>query len=122
MRLSGINAANPSCDLEPEFVRITPDSQQAVVTLQENNAMVVVDLASGTLGQPIGLGAKDWSGLSVDTSDDDGGYFPGERDFQSLYMPDGMDVWSEPVAPSSLRAVVFDAIAQRIPMGDQIAI
>lgn len=94
VRLSGMNAANPSRDLEPEFVRITPDSQQAVVTLQENNAMVVVDLASGTLGQPIGLGAKDWSGLSVDTSDDDGGYFPGERDFQSLYMPDGMDVWS----------------------------
>ena len=76
VRLSGMNAANPSRDLEPEFVRITPDSQQAVVTLQENNAMVVVDLASGTLGQPIGLGAKDWSGLSVDTSDDDGGISP----------------------------------------------
>jgi len=32
--------------------------------------------------------------LSVDTSDKDGGYLPGDRDFKSLYMPDGMDVFT----------------------------
>ena len=94
VRLSGENADKPAKDIEPEFVKITPDSKHAVVTLQENNAMVVVNLEMGTLETPVGLGAKDWTGLSVDTSDEDGGYLPGERDFQSLYMPDGMDVFT----------------------------
>ena len=94
VRLSGENADNPAKDIEPEFVKITSDSKRAVVTLQENNAMVVVNLETGTLETPTGLGAKDWTGLSVDTSDDDGGYLPGDRDFKSLYMPDGMDVFT----------------------------
>lgn len=93
VRISGENADKPAKDIEPEFVKITPDSKRAVVTLQENNAMVVVNLERGTLETPVGLGTKDWTGLSVDTSDEDGGYLPGERDFQSLYMPDGMDVF-----------------------------
>ena len=94
VRLSGENADSPAKDIEPEFVKITPDSKRAVVTLQENNAMVVVNLETGTLETPKGLGAKDWTGLSVDTSDKDGGYLPGDRDFKSLYMPDGMDVFT----------------------------
>ena len=44
-------------DIEPEFVKITSDSKRAVVTLQENNAMVVVNLETGTLETPTGLGA-----------------------------------------------------------------
>ena len=94
VRLSGENADSPAKDIEPEFVKITSDSKRAVVTLQENNAMVVVNLETGTLETPTGLGSKDWSGLSVDTSDEDGGYLPGDRDFKSLYMPDGMDVFT----------------------------
>ena len=94
VRLSGENADNPAKDIEPEFVKITSDSKRAVVTLQENNAMVVVNLETSTLETPTGLGAKDWTGLSVDTSDKDGGYLPGDRDFKSLYMPDGMDVFT----------------------------
>ena len=94
VRLSGEYANNPARDIEPEFVKITPDSQRAVVTLQENNAMVVVNLSTEALETPVGLGAKDWAGLSVDTSDEDGGYLPGNRNFKSLYMPDGMDVFT----------------------------
>lgn len=94
VRLSGENAESPAKDIEPEFVKITSDSKRAVVTMQENNAMVVVNLETGTLETPLGLGAKDWTGLSVDTSDNDGGYLPGDRDFKSLYMPDGMDVFT----------------------------
>ena len=94
VRLSGENANNPARDIEPEFVKITPDSKRAVVTLQENNAMVVVNLGKGNFEMPVGLGAKDWAGLSVDTSNEDGGYLPGDRDFKSLYMPDGMDVFT----------------------------
>jgi len=94
VRLSGENADSPAKDIEPEFVKVTSDSKRAVVTLQENNAMVVVNLETGTLETPMGLGSKDWAGLSVDTSDKDGGYLPGNRDFKSLYMPDGMDVFT----------------------------
>ena len=94
VRLSGVNSDKLAQDIEPEFVKITPDSGRAVVVMQENNSMAVVDLSSRSLGDPVGLGVKDWAGLSVDTSDKDGGYLPGDREFESLYMPDGMDVFT----------------------------
>ncbi|MEM6612893.1 MAG: hypothetical protein AAF652_11700, partial [Cyanobacteria bacterium P01_C01_bin.72] len=34
-------------DVEPEFIAISPDGTQAFVTLQENNAVAVVDLEAG---------------------------------------------------------------------------
>ena len=92
VRLSGLNATeNPSLDLEPEYVTISPDNRYAFVTLQENNAVAKVDLKSLDVVSIKGLGSKNWDGLSVDTSNKDGGYQPGDRDFNSLYMPDGMD-------------------------------
>ncbi|MEL6605517.1 MAG: esterase-like activity of phytase family protein, partial [Cyanobacteria bacterium J06614_10] len=48
-------------DVEPEYIAVSPDGTKAFVTLQENNAIAVVDIASATVEgiQPLGL--KDFS-------------------------------------------------------------
>ncbi|MEM8794115.1 MAG: choice-of-anchor I family protein, partial [Pseudomonadota bacterium] len=50
-------------DLEPEFIAVAPDGTQAFVTLQENNAIAIVDLSgeSPVLTDIVGLGTKDLS-------------------------------------------------------------
>ncbi|MEZ4680322.1 MAG: choice-of-anchor I family protein [Caldilineaceae bacterium] len=48
-------------DLEPEYIAVSADSTMAWVTLQENNALAVVDLQAGEAITLTGLGFKDWS-------------------------------------------------------------
>ena len=48
-----------SQDFEPEGIAISGDSRKAYVTLQENDAVAVVDLASAHVERIIGLGYKD---------------------------------------------------------------
>lgn len=50
-----------SQDAEPEYIAVSPDGTTAFVTLQENNAFAVVDLASGTVKDILPLGVKDFS-------------------------------------------------------------
>ena len=102
VRLDGLKGSSIDQLLEPEFVSIDPSGDFATVTLQENNAMARVDLAAKRIVAITGLGRKDWSrgGWVVDTSNEDGPdgeelYNPGPRDFQSLYMADGMDSFTD---------------------------
>ena len=48
-------------DAEPEYIAVSPDSTQAFVSLQENNAIAVVDLEAGEISEIQGLGLKDYS-------------------------------------------------------------
>jgi hypothetical protein len=48
-------------DLEPEYIAVSPDAATAWVTLQENNALAVVDIAAGEVLTVAGLGLKDWN-------------------------------------------------------------
>ncbi|MGK7890105.1 MAG: choice-of-anchor I family protein, partial [Leptolyngbyaceae cyanobacterium] len=60
-------------DAEPEFAAVSPDSTTAYVTLQENNAVAVVDLATGTITGIRSLGTVDYASESaLDPSDEDG--------------------------------------------------
>lgn len=61
-------------DLEPEYITVSPDGSRAWVTLQENNAVAVVDLVNSTILDVVSLGYKNWgtAGLVLDPSNTDG--------------------------------------------------
>ena len=80
-------------DIEPEYVGITGNNT-ALVALQENNALARVNLKKGKITGVFGLGYKDWSGISIDTTDKDDGYFPSVKEgLTSARMPDGIDTF-----------------------------
>tara|TARA_R110001583_G_scaffold112917_6_gene263169 strand:+ start:58322 stop:60082 length:1761 start_codon:yes stop_codon:yes gene_type:complete len=56
--LNGYNATVAQ-DIEPEYVAINNQSQQAYVSLQENNAIAIVDLKSKSIQKIMALGFKD---------------------------------------------------------------
>lgn len=61
--------ASVSQDLEPEY--IATRGNKAYVTLQENNAVAIINIAAGTVEKIVGLGLKDHSlpGNALETSD-----------------------------------------------------
>lgn len=60
IRIFGPNATVAQ-DLEPEYVAVSPDGNTAWVTLQENNALAIIDIAAGEAISLAGLGLKDWN-------------------------------------------------------------
>ena len=93
LRAEGVRlfpGATVSEDLEPEYIAISPDGTQAFVTLQENNAVAVLDIATATFLDIVPLGAKDHSlpGNLLDTSDEDGVIDLAKAPVFGLYMPD----------------------------------
>lgn len=54
-------AASVAQDLEPEYIAVAPDGSTAWVTLQEGNAVAVLDIATATIVRIQPLGQKDWS-------------------------------------------------------------
>jgi phosphodiesterase/alkaline phosphatase D-like protein/2',3'-cyclic-nucleotide 2'-phosphodiesterase (5'-nucleotidase family) len=59
-------------DLEPEYIAIAPDGLTALVTLQEANAVALLDIASATFTAIKPLGLKNFAPYKVDFSDRDG--------------------------------------------------
>src|SRR5687767_8456466 len=66
VRIFGPNASVAK-DLEPEYIAVSHDSKTAWVTCQENNAIAVIDIASATVKELIGLGFKDHSAHTART-------------------------------------------------------
>lgn len=77
-------------DLEPEYVTFSADGTKAWVSLQENNAMVEVDIQSQQVVQIKGLGYKDWSQSAVDASDQDGQIRIVPQPVYGMYQPDAI--------------------------------
>jgi LPXTG-motif cell wall-anchored protein len=86
-------------DLEPEYITTNAAGTRAYVTLQEANAIAIVDLVNKTVLDVVSLGYKDWgaNGLLIDTSDRDNQALTGaSMNLQSyagvplkgMYMPD----------------------------------
>jgi DNA-binding beta-propeller fold protein YncE len=90
---SVMNGATAAQDLEPEYITVSQDGTTAFVTLQENNAIAKIDIASATVTDILPLGEKDHglAGNELDVSDQDNSIniktWPGVR---GLYLPDAM--------------------------------
>lgn len=85
--------SNTGMDFEPEYIAVNEDATKAFVSLQEANAMAVLDLASQSFTKVIGLGAKDFSqpGNQIDPLDDGVVSFLSPSPVvKGLYMPDSV--------------------------------
>ena len=83
-------------DLEPEFIAFSDDGSTAYATLQENNAVAVIDLASAEVETILGIGFKDYGlpGNEIDASNKDGGVNLNSWSIFGTYMPDGFDAYT----------------------------
>jgi hypothetical protein len=84
--------ASVAQDLEPEYIAVSPDSRTAWVTLQENNAIAVIDIRRARVERVVGLGFKDHSqvGSGFDASDKDGVSAIVPQPVFGMYMPDSI--------------------------------
>jgi hypothetical protein len=82
---------NTGMDFEPEYIAVNASGTKAFVSLQEANAMAVLDLQSKSFDKVIGLGAKDFNvvGNEIDPLNNGTVSF-GTQAAKGLYMPDGM--------------------------------
>lgn len=96
LRAAGVRIFGPGAtvaqDLEPEYITFSGDGRLAYVTLQENNALAVVDIATATVTQIIPLGYKDHSlpGNGLDASDRDGGVNIQNWPVFGMFQPDAI--------------------------------
>ena len=81
-----------SDDVEPEFIAVSEDGSTAFVTLQEANAIAVVDIASQSIVEIQPLGTKDHSleGNGIDPSDRDDGINIQTVPVHGMFMPDAI--------------------------------
>lgn len=83
-------------DVEPEYIAVSADGNTAYVSLQENNAIAVIDIASAMVTDIQALGAKDHSkrGNELDVSNKDGGINISTWPIMGMYMPDAIDTYT----------------------------
>lgn len=79
-------------DLEPEYIAVGADSHRAWVTLQENNAIAVLDIATATITDIFPLGYKDYAvpPNALDASDRDNAINIANWPVRGMYQPDAI--------------------------------
>jgi len=90
IRASITPGASVSQDLEPEFITVAADGKTAWVSLQENNALAIVDLRTKSIQELVGLGFKNHSqsGNELDASDRDDQINIQSWPILGMYQPD----------------------------------
>ena len=79
----------PSVDFEPEYLAVS--GGRAYVTLQENNAIAVLDIEAGTFTGVYSAGFEDYSTTPVDIDKKDEAYAPATYEsLMGIRMPDGI--------------------------------
>lgn len=97
--------ANAAQDMEPEYIAVSADGRSAYVTLQENNAVAVVDIAAARVSaiKPLGTKNHNLAGMGLDPSDEDGvantndgkpAVKIGQWPVQGMYLPDAIASFS----------------------------
>jgi len=89
-RIFGPNATTAQ-DVEPKFITFSADSKYAYVTLQENNSIATIDMASKSISEISGLGAKDHSvaGKGLDALAN-GTAAVAVQNVKGMYLPNGI--------------------------------
>ena len=84
--------ATVSEDLEPEYIAVSPDGTTAYVSLQENNALGILDIATGEITSIVPLGFKDHSqpGNGFDASNRDDAINIQTHPVFGMYQPDAI--------------------------------
>jgi len=100
LRESGVRIYGPNAsaaqDFEPEWITVTADSKTAYVSLQENNAIAVVDVATASVAKVLPLGFKDWNASAnygLDASDKDDKINIQKWPVYGMYQPDTIEVY-----------------------------
>ena len=79
----------PSADFEPEYIAVSEG--KAYVTLQEANAVAVLDIASASFDGVHSIGFEDYSVNEIDIDKKDDAYNPATYDsLKGIRMPDGI--------------------------------
>ena len=96
---AGVKFAGPAGntvakDLEPEYITTSSDSKMAYVSLQENNAIGIVNLEDLTI-EIKALGYKDWGKYQLDfTNKDEVPLFKSVKGLYGMYQPDTIASYS----------------------------
>ena len=98
LRAQGIRvfttSASVAQDFEPEYIAVSDDNTKAYITLQENNALVTIDLSTSSITALTALGYSSYatgSGNALDASDQSGAVLiTGDLPIKGAYMPDAM--------------------------------
>ncbi|SDJ78968.1 hypothetical protein SAMN04487898_104283 [Pedobacter sp. ok626] len=98
-------------DIEPEYITISDNSKTAWVTLQENNGIAKIDIASKTITDIFPLGFKDYNltGNEIDPSDKDSKMELAKWNVKGIYMPDAIAVLESSGIPYLFTANEGDA-------------
>ena len=98
LRAAGVRIFGPGAsaaqDFEPEWVEVASDNRTAYAALQENNAIVVIDIDTATVTDVFPLGFKDWSengewaGIGFDGSRDNDAIDFRNWPVKGMYLPD----------------------------------
>ncbi|MEN8078304.1 choice-of-anchor I family protein [Clostridioides difficile] len=90
-----MKGANPSVDLEPEYITVDSSSSKAYVSLQEANSIATLDIESGEFISVKGLGFKDHSkeGNEIDVVKDKEINIKIEENLYGVYMPDSITLY-----------------------------
>ena len=97
---SGVRIFGPgssvSEDLEPEYITVDETSSTAWITLQENNAIAILDIQTATITDIVPLGLKDHSlpGNGLDITNDSDTILIANWPVYGMYMPDAIAHYS----------------------------
>ena len=95
LQTAGVKFAGPAGttvaqDLEPEYITVAADSKKAWVSLQEANAIGIIDLEAMTI-EVKALGVKDWGQYLIDyTNEDEVASFRKLPNVYGLYQTDSI--------------------------------
>ncbi len=91
IRIYGLGAS-ASKDFEPEYISIAKDDSKAWVTLQENNAVVEINLSNNSINYIKSLGTKNSNALNkgLDASNLTKGVNIANFPIKGLYLPDAI--------------------------------